>query len=176
MAGGGGGMGAMSLIGGIIGWGAQSIGARERGRAIFAQAQETDLQADIEELNAKVNENDLRDRLMRTLAANAAATGASGVSGPSIAAGAMDDIDQAERAIGNERLSGLLKTGALRRQARQQRRDAKYTIILGKLGASANFLQGQSGSMQGLGGGGAPAAGGYNVGGRVNTSVGTGPA
>lgn len=171
MAGGGAASGVMGLVGNILGDVAGSIGARERGRAIRRQGTELEIQADIEELNAKITENDLRDQLLRTLASNTAAAAASGIAleSPSNVAAMADDSAQGNRAIKMRNLESLFKTSAMRRQARALFRQGKYAIITGKLNASAGALGGASSGFQGFGGGpsgssGSSIGGGYEAG------------
>lgn len=150
---GGGGMAVMSTIGSILGDISGHLGAREQGRAILQQSVEAGIQANIEKLNGKIAENDLRQQLLRTLASNAAASAASGVSGPSVAASVVDDISQGSLAIDRTHLTTLLRVGALRRQASALHREGKYSIMIGSLNSAATALGGNASTWQGFGGG-----------------------
>lgn len=118
-------------------FGADLLGIAEQMRGLRQQSSEARINAKIETLNAKMQENDLRDQLVRTLASNAAATAASGVYGPSIGAAAADDITEASRTIEGVSLAGRLRAGALRRQSRELRRQATLAPIIGV--ANAGF-------------------------------------
>lgn len=152
--------GGMAVAGNIIGDISGSYGARERGRAIIQQGAELKVSADIEELNAKTTENDLREQLLRHLSSNAAALAASGISAssPSALAALADDNATAGRAIKARNLESLFKTAAMRRDAAQMARQGKLSIIFGKLNSSASALGGSAGAYDGTGGGKAPAA------------------
>ena len=121
--------------------------ARERGRSLRQQGAELEAQADIEKLNAKIVENDLRDQLMRTLSSNSAAAAASGVSGPSVAAAAIDDSQVASRAVKIRNLESLFKVSALKRQARGLYKEGKAAII----GGTANAILGGASTAMGTG-------------------------
>lgn len=130
--------GGSNILSGI----ASIYGARERGRALMQEGKELRIQADIEELNAQINESDLRDQLVRTLASNTAAAAASGVSGPSVAAAAMDDNAVAGRAVKIRNLESLFKTNALRRQAKSLEKQGKATIVTGTLSGLGDIFSG----------------------------------
>ena len=141
----------MGAIGAVIGNISQRIGARERARAMYQQADELDINAEIEEVNAKVTANDLRANLMKTLASNNVALAASNLAGGgSVEAQVSADTDDFGRQLRNVELDSKLKAGALRREARSTRRQAKYGAITGNLNASASTLQ----SFGSFGGGG----------------------
>lgn len=146
----------------VLGGVASIFGARERGRALMQEGKDLRIQADIEELNAQINESDLRDQLVRTLASNTAAAAASGVSGPSVAAATLDDNAVAGRAIKIRNLESLFKTHALRRQAKNLQKQGKSTIIAGTLGGLASI--GMGAASFGAGGGGGAGLTGGNAG------------
>lgn len=118
-------------------------GARSEARGYRQDAIEMRAQAQVEELNAKFTENDLRESLVRTLASNAAAASASGAAGGSgiLTAPMFDDVARAYRAIGRRNLEATLKAGALRRGAKGADRAASDAQIFGSLDAILGAAQ-----------------------------------
>lgn len=125
----------------VLGGLSKAAGARERTRAMLQQAGEFEINAEIEQLNARTTATDLRANLMRTLASNNAALAASGVAGGGSVAAMMEaDTEDFGRQERNINLDSLLKTGAARRQARTMRKGAKTARITGFLDATVGAL------------------------------------
>lgn len=115
------------------------LSSGQQAASLRSESRELKFQADVEEHNAKVTENDLREQLARTLASNNAAAAASGIYGGSVGAAALDDIAVASRAIKARNLEAMFRAGSLRRGAKNLRREARTVQVAGVLSAFASF-------------------------------------
>lgn len=125
----------------VLGGLSKAAGARERTRAMLQQAGELEINAEIEQLNARTTASDLRANLMRTLAANNAALAASGIAGGgSVEAMIAADTEGFGRQERNINLDAMLRTGAARRQSRGLRKSGKVSRVAGFLDATVGTL------------------------------------
>lgn len=142
---------AMAAGANILGGLSKGIGARERARAMYQQAGELDINAEIEQLNAQTTANDLRANLMKTLASNNVALAASGVAGGgSVEAMLSADTEDFGRQERNVTLDAMLKSGSMRRQARSLRKSGKRAMIAGYLDAASSMMGGVGGGGGGV--------------------------